>query len=58
MAVYGREVETEDTPTLAAVQPNEVVETKNVEVKGTQTKPPARFTEATLLGAMEGAGKT
>jgi DNA topoisomerase III len=57
MAVYGREVETEDTPTLAPVQPNEVVKTNNVEVQGHQTKPPARFTEATLLGAMEGAGK-
>jgi DNA topoisomerase-3 len=28
-----------------------------VEVVANQTKPPARFTEATLLGAMEGAGK-
>ncbi|MCZ7653537.1 MAG: DNA topoisomerase III [Rhodocyclaceae bacterium] len=29
----------------------------DVEVKANQTKPPARFTEATLLTAMEGAGK-
>ncbi len=29
----------------------------DVEVKANQTKPPARFTEATLLSAMEGAGK-
>jgi DNA topoisomerase III len=28
-----------------------------VEVKALQTKPPARYTEATLLSAMEGAGK-
>ena len=57
MAVYGREVETEDTPTLAAVQPNETVATRNVEVVGSQTKPAPRFSEATLLSAMESAGK-
>ena len=33
------------------------VETLGVEVKQSETRPPARFTEATLLGAMEGAGK-
>ena len=33
------------------------VETTDVEVKQNQTRPPARFTEATLLGAMEGAGR-
>ena len=57
MAVYGRDVQTDDTPTLAAVQPGETVKTDNVEVQANQTKPPARFSEATLLGAMESAGK-
>jgi len=57
MTVYGKEVQTDDTPTLVPVQPNETVQTTNVEVIATQTKPPPRFTEATLLGAMEGAGK-
>jgi DNA topoisomerase-3 len=57
LAVYGKEAQTEDTPTLAAVQPNETVNTKEIEVKQSQTKPPARFSEATLLGAMESAGK-
>jgi DNA topoisomerase-3 len=57
MAIYGREVESDDTPTLVAVQPNESVNTTNVEVIGSQTKPPARYSEATLLGAMESAGK-
>ena len=57
LAVYGRDAQTDDTPTLAPVQPNEVVKTENVEVVANQTKPPARFTEATLLGAMESAGK-
>jgi DNA topoisomerase III len=57
LAVYGREAQDEDTPTLAPVKSGEQVDTTNVEVKPNQTKPPARFTEATLLSAMEGAGK-
>ena len=57
MAVYGKEAQTENTPTLTPVQPNETVKTVKVEVLANQTKPPARFTEATLLGAMESAGK-
>jgi hypothetical protein len=39
------------------LEQNERVATTDVEVKANQTKPPARFTEATLLSAMEGAGK-
>ena len=59
MAIYGKEVLDEDTaPTLAPVQPNEQVQTTEVQVIAAQTKPPARFNEATLLGAMESAGKT
>jgi DNA topoisomerase-3 len=57
LAVYGKEAQTEDTPTLAAVKPGETVNTKEIEVKQSQTKPPPRYTEATLLSAMEGAGK-
>jgi DNA topoisomerase-3 len=57
MAVYGREVESDDTPNLAPVEPNETVQTTKVEVNANETKPPPRFTEATLLSAMEGAGK-
>ncbi len=57
-AVYGKEAEKEDqTPSLCPVQPNEQVKTKEIELIATQTKPPARYTEATLLSAMEGAGK-
>ncbi|KZS00990.1 DNA topoisomerase-like protein, partial [Daphnia magna] len=37
--------------------PGEVVRTESVDVKSLATKPPARYTEATLLSAMEGAGK-
>jgi DNA topoisomerase-3 len=57
LAVYGKEAQTDDTPTLAPIQPNETVQTTSIEVKALQTKPPPRFTEATLLSAMESAGK-
>jgi DNA topoisomerase-3 len=57
LAVYGKEAEEEGTPSLAPVQPREQVTAREVEVAATQTKPPPRFTEATLLSAMEGAGK-
>ena len=57
LAVYGKEAQSEDTPTLAAVRSGELVKTTDIEVKQSQTKPPPRFTEATLLSAMEGAGK-
>jgi DNA topoisomerase-3 len=38
------------------VQPGEQVGVESVEAKGLKTRPPARYSEATLLGAMEGAG--
>ncbi|MDD5677321.1 MAG: DNA topoisomerase III [Kiritimatiellae bacterium] len=57
MAVYGKEAHNEETPNLTAVQAGEIVQTLAVECVGTQTKPPPRYTEATLLSAMEGAGK-
>jgi DNA topoisomerase-3 len=58
LEVYGKEAQTDgDAPTLAPIRPNEEVQTTDVEVKQTATKPPARYTEATLLGAMESAGK-
>ncbi len=57
LEVYGKEVDSEEEPTLAPVQANERVQTTDVEVKQSVTKPPARYSEATLLGAMESAGK-
>jgi len=58
LEVYGKEAVTGDeAPSLAPVTQGEPVQTTDVEVKPSQTKPPARFTEATLLSAMEGAGK-
>ena len=56
LAVYGREAQ-EDDANLVPVTQGELVRTEAVEVKALQTKPPARYTEATLLSAMEGAGK-
>ena len=39
------------------MKPDEKVNTSSIEVKPNVTKPPPRYTEATLLSAMEGAGK-
>jgi len=60
LAIYGREEQDPDdesTPSLVAVKEGEKVETLQVEVIAEITRPPARFSEATLLSAMEGAGK-
>jgi DNA topoisomerase-3 len=58
LAVYGKEaLGDEQNPNLPPLQPKERVWANDVEVKDNQTKPPARFNEATLLSAMEGAGK-
>ncbi|MDE2092846.1 MAG: topoisomerase C-terminal repeat-containing protein, partial [Burkholderiales bacterium] len=57
LAVYGKEAQDQDAANLTPVQPGETVQTTAVEVKASQTKPPPRYTEATLLSAMEGAGK-
>src|SRR3546814_5832956 len=56
LAIYGREAQGDDT-NLVAVSDGEKVKTDDVQAKGLATKPPAHFTEATLLSAMEGAGK-
>jgi len=58
LEIYGKEAAgDDDSPSLVPVQQGEQVKTSNIEVKGSQTKPPPRYTEATLLSAMEGAGK-
>ena len=58
LAVYGKEAaESDDTPSLVPVKPGETVKAEKIEVESNVTKPPARYSEATLLGAMEGAGK-
>ncbi|WP_343584939.1 DNA topoisomerase III [Herbaspirillum sp.] len=62
LAIYGKQVEEDDKEkegggNLVAVAPGEKVKTDKVIANGLVTKPPARYTEATLLSAMEGAGK-
>jgi DNA topoisomerase-3 len=59
LAVYGKTavVDEEDEKTLVAVAAGESARTEAIEVKESETKPPPRFNEATLLSAMEGAGK-
>jgi DNA topoisomerase-3 len=66
LAIYGKEAAEEVADakdgdkgqSLVPVQPGEKVKTETVDPKGLKTRPPARYSEATLLGAMEGAGKT
>jgi len=66
LAIYGKEAALEVADAkdgdkgqnLVPVQPGEKVRTAAIEPKGLKTRPPARYSEATLLGAMEGAGKT
>jgi len=56
LAVYGRASQDENA-SLPPVADREQVRTLEVAESALQTKPPARYTEATLLSAMEGAGK-
>ncbi len=56
LSIYGREAQTSED-SLIAVQANESVQTEHIEARALSTKPPARFSEATLLSAMESAGK-
>jgi DNA topoisomerase-3 len=63
LAIYGKEASTDDDKdgstngNLVPVAKGEKVQTEKVTANGLVTKPPARYTEATLLSAMEGAGK-
>jgi len=66
LAIYGKEAADEveggkdgdKGQSLVPVAPGEQVNAQTVDAKGLKTRPPARYSEATLLGAMEGAGKT
>jgi DNA topoisomerase-3 len=59
LAVYGRQAEGEgeNDRAIVPIRAGETARTEAIEIKECETKPPARFTEATLLSAMEGAGK-
>jgi DNA topoisomerase-3 len=56
LAIYGRTAQ-EESQNLPAVAAAEKVATLEVNAVANQTKPPPRYSEATLLSAMEGAGK-
>jgi DNA topoisomerase-3 len=65
LAIYGKEAADEvkdgddkSGTSLVPVKPGELVKADAVDPKALKTRPPARYSEATLLGAMEGAGKT
>ncbi|MDB5731529.1 MAG: topB [Variovorax sp.] len=65
LAIYGKEAQEaepgaddKDGKRLVLVKPGEIVTAESVDPKALKTRPPARYSEATLLGAMEGAGKT
>src|SRR5262245_14078255 len=53
---YGRGAG-DESQNLPAIEQNEKVAVLEVNEQANQTKPPPRYTEATLLSAMEGAGK-
>ncbi|WP_454736896.1 DNA topoisomerase III [Cupriavidus necator] len=58
LVIYGREAQGDkDAANLVPVAKDEKVKADKVESVGLTTKPPARYNEATLLSAMEGAGK-
>jgi DNA topoisomerase III len=60
-AIYGKEVDEEEDKEsgkiLVKLNAGEQPQVSEAEPKGLKTRPPARYTEATLLGAMESAGK-
>ncbi|HCY61683.1 MAG TPA: DNA topoisomerase III [Oxalobacteraceae bacterium] len=61
LAIYGKEAasgkEEDNAKILVPVAKGETVKTDKIEPYALVTKPPARYSEATLLSAMEGAGK-
>lgn len=56
LAVYGKNLQ-DEAVNLPAIAPGERVKTLEAKATANQTRPPARLNEATLLSAMEGAGK-
>jgi DNA topoisomerase-3 len=57
LAIYGKDNQPEDTLPALTPEDNNQANLVKSDLENEQTKPPARYTEATLLSAMEGAGK-
>jgi DNA topoisomerase-3 len=63
LKVYGKEAQgpggnsDREEPPMVPVKSGEGTLNSSIDLQEKETKPPARFTEATLLSAMEGAGK-
>jgi DNA topoisomerase-3 len=57
LAVYGKEGQEGEEGNLPPVKSDEKVSAEEVKLKPAATRPPPRYSEATLLSAMEGAGK-
>ena len=57
LEVYGKALPTSEADLLTPVENGETVATQELDLRENQTKPPPRYSEATLLSAMEGAGK-
>lgn len=58
LAVYGRDSSDDNGKSLCPLTEGEAITTESIKVKGSQTTPPERYTDSTLLGAMENAGRT
>ncbi len=57
LQVMGRKESNETLPPLSGAAGAETARTVEIELEGKHTKAPPRYNEATLLSAMEGAGK-
>lgn len=57
LEVYGKDIDSADSGNLPKLGENEKLKLNEIKLEEDNTRPPARLNEATLLSAMEGAGK-
>ncbi len=57
LAIYGKDNQPEDVLPALVDEDSQEARFQSVQIETEETKPPPRYTEATLLSAMEGAGK-
>lgn len=57
LEVYGKDLSHEESGDLPELIDKETIILNNINIEENQTKPPVAYTEATLLSAMESAGK-